>query len=131
LRPKRPNQFGAMATVGHGPALLSMEANGGLGSNLAARFQSRERLELVLPADRSTSREGLDFYESTAVDPTQKPAARAIPPSFDTSSKSAFLILAATPWEGCGPASARPRIISAYSSTCSDMASASSTSMPR
>jgi hypothetical protein len=33
----------------------------------------------VLPADRSTSREGLDFDEATAVDPTQKPAARAIP----------------------------------------------------
>ena len=29
---------------------------------------------------RSTSREGLDFDESTAVDPIQKPAARAIPP---------------------------------------------------
>ena len=52
----------------------------GFGSNLAARFQSRERPESVLPADRSTSREGLDFDESTAVDPIQKPAARAIPP---------------------------------------------------
>jgi len=68
LRPKRTNQFGAMASVGHGPALLSMEANGGLGSNLAARFQSRERREWLLLADRSTSREGLDFDESTAVD---------------------------------------------------------------
>ena len=102
----------------------------GLGSNLAARFQSRERPESVLPADRSTSREGLDFDESTAVDPTQKPAARSnSTPSCDTSSMS--VIWAATPWEGRGPATARPRIISAYSSTCSDMASASSTSMPR
>ena len=33
--------------------------------------------------------------------------------------------------EGRGPATAKPRIISAYSSTCSDMASASSTSTPR
>jgi hypothetical protein len=32
---------------------------------------------------------------------------------------------------GRGPVTTRPRIISAYSSTCSDMASASSTSMPR
>src|SRR5215813_4264311 len=69
---------GRRSGKGHGPALLSMEANGRCGSNLAARFQSRERPELVLAADRSTSREGLDFDESTAVDPTQQPAARAI-----------------------------------------------------
>jgi hypothetical protein len=59
------------------------------GSNLAARFQSRERPQSVLAADRSTSREGLDFDESTAVDPTQKPAARSnSTPSCDTSSMS-------------------------------------------
>jgi hypothetical protein len=51
----------------------------GFGSTLAARFQSCERPESVLAADRSTSREGLDFDESTAVDPTQKPTARAMP----------------------------------------------------
>ena len=34
----------------------------------------------VLLADRSTSREGLDCDESTAVDPTRKPSGRAIPP---------------------------------------------------
>ena len=105
--------------------------NVAFGSNLAARYQSRERPESVLPADRSTSREGLDFDESTAVDPTQKLAARAIPPSRDTFLMSAFLIWAASPWEGRDPAATKPRIISSYSSTCSDMASASSTSMPR
>jgi hypothetical protein len=50
-------------------------ANVSKGSKLAARFQSRERPESMFPADQSTSREGLDFDESTAVDPTQKPAA--------------------------------------------------------
>jgi len=28
FRPKRPDQFGAMAGVGHGPTLLSTEASG-------------------------------------------------------------------------------------------------------
>ena len=45
-----------------------------------ANVDQVQRPESVLPADRSTSREGLDFDESTAVDPIQKPAARAIPP---------------------------------------------------
>ena len=69
-----------MAASGHGPPVSPTPAGGRFGSNLAARYQSRERPESVLPADRSTSREGLDFDESTAVDPIQKPAARAIPP---------------------------------------------------
>jgi hypothetical protein len=51
--------------------------------------------------------------------------------SRETSSMSAFVIWAVIPWGGRGPVTTRPRIISAYSSTCSDMASASSTSMPR
>src|SRR5215831_9293192 len=67
-------------SIGHFLPSWSLAASDRLGSNLAARFQSRERPELVLAADRSTSREGLDFDESTAVDPTQQPAARAIPP---------------------------------------------------
>ena len=51
--------------------------------------------------------------------------------SREMSSMSAFVIWAVIPWGGRGPVTTRPRIISAYSSTCSDMASASSTSMPR
>src|SRR6516162_8469610 len=43
------------------------------------------------------SGEGLDFDESTAVDPTRKPAARAIPPSRDTFLMSAFLIFGLHP----------------------------------
>ena len=64
-----------------------------------------------LPADRSTSREGLDFDESTAVDPTRKPSARAIPPSRDTFWMSVFLIWAASPWEGRGPATTRHHFV--------------------
>jgi hypothetical protein len=52
----------------------------GFGSNLAARFQARERPNPCSPLIDRLSREGLDFDESTAVDPTQKSAARAIPP---------------------------------------------------
>jgi len=51
-----------------------------LGSNLAARFQSGERPESVLAADRSTSREGLDFDESTAVDPEASRASNSPQP---------------------------------------------------
>jgi hypothetical protein len=58
--------------LGQGQALPLAAEKVGFGSNLAARFQSRERPESVLPADRSTSHEGLDFDGSTAVDPTQK-----------------------------------------------------------
>jgi hypothetical protein len=36
-----PNQFGAMASVGLGPALLLMEANGGLGSRLCVNSNDR------------------------------------------------------------------------------------------
>jgi TolB-like protein len=60
-----------MTQMGHSTSNTRAAVSGRFGSNLAARFQCRERAESVLPADRSTSREGLDFDESTAADPTQ------------------------------------------------------------
>src|SRR5215472_15010709 len=102
------------------------------GSNLAARYCSCERPESVLPADRSTSRKGLNFDSSTAVDPTRKPAARAIPPAgIRYVLNASILKLGCIPLGRGGPATTRPRIILSFSSTYSDMASASSTSMPR
>ena len=72
-----------------------------------ADFLSRP--EALLPADRSTSREGLDFYESTAVDPTE---ARAVlvhsllvpsvpgPVSIERDPELTFMTLPVDEWVG-------------------------------
>ena len=59
-------------------------------TNLAVRFQSRERPELVIPADRWTSREGLDFDASTAVDQAEASCTSNPTPSREMSLMSAF-----------------------------------------
>jgi len=80
--------------------------------------------------DRRHAKVWISMSQPPLTQPRSRPREQ-FGPSCDTSSMSAFVIWAATPWEGRGAATAKPRIISAYSSTCSDMASASSTSMPR
>src|SRR5215813_2379559 len=80
--------------------------------------------------DRRHAKVWISMSQPPLIQPRSRPREQ-FHPQRGTSSISAFLIWAATPWEERGPATAKPRIISAYSSTCSDMASASSTPMPR
>jgi hypothetical protein len=47
VAPEASNQLGAMTGVGYGPALLSMEANGGLGSTAVDFTVKREWLGRV------------------------------------------------------------------------------------
>ena len=123
-------------------------SNGGNGANSARSHGATRAAALgrTLPLDFSSAngrsqcsalidrRRHAKVWISMSQPPLTQPRSRPreqFGPSCDTSSMSAFVIWAATPWEGRGAATAKPRIISAYSSTCSDMASASSTSMPR